>query len=156
MDDELHELEAELKRLQPCGLPARLVAGVAAELSDETPKPRNRSSRSSMWWLGVPVAAAVAVFAPNLVRLSPPGDTPTMAGSLSTRAGQVALKPVAAQNLLLSASNEGVVTLDDGTPARRERLEFVDTITWKNPETNASLTWRVPREEVRFIPVVFH
>ena len=47
------------------------------------------------------------------------------------------------------------VTLADGTPARRERIQFVDTITWRNPRTNASLTWTVPREEVRVVPVVW-
>ena len=65
------------------------------------------------------------------------------------------LKPVAAENVLVSASDEGLVTLEDGTPARRERLQFVDTITWKNPRTNSSLRWSVPREEVRIVPVVF-
>jgi hypothetical protein len=65
------------------------------------------------------------------------------------------LKPVAAENLLVVASDEGLVTLDDGTPARRERRQYVDTITWKNPRTNASLTWSMPREEVRVVPIVF-
>jgi hypothetical protein len=31
----------------------------------------------------------------------------------------------------------------------------VDTITWKNPRTNASVRWTVPREEVRVVPVKF-
>ena len=65
------------------------------------------------------------------------------------------LKPVAAENVLISATDEGLVTLDDGTQARRERLQYVDTITWKNARTNASLTWRVPREEVRVVPIAF-
>jgi hypothetical protein len=47
------------------------------------------------------------------------------------------------------------VTLDDGTPARRARLKFVDSVTWRDPRSNASLTWTVPREEVRVMPVVF-
>ena len=65
------------------------------------------------------------------------------------------LKPVAAENVLISATDEGLVTLEDGTRARRERLQYVDTITWKNARTNASLTWRVPREEVRVVPIAF-
>jgi hypothetical protein len=47
------------------------------------------------------------------------------------------------------------VTLADGTAARRVRSSYVDTITWKNPKTNASLRWSVPRDEVRVMPVVF-
>jgi hypothetical protein len=65
------------------------------------------------------------------------------------------LKPVAAEKVLYAAQDEGLVTLEDGTTARRERLSYVDTITWKNPRTNASLTWSVPREEVRVVPVHF-
>lgn len=69
--------------------------------------------------------------------------------------GDATLKPVAAENVLYAASDEGLVTLDDGTTARQERLSYVDTITWKNPLTRASLTWSVPREEVRVVPVNF-
>lgn len=65
------------------------------------------------------------------------------------------MKPIAAENVLVSARDEGLVTLADGTAARRERLHFVDTITWKNPRTNASLVWTVPREEVRVVPISF-
>jgi hypothetical protein len=57
--------------------------------------------------------------------------------------------------VLYAAEDEGIVTLDDGRPARRERLHYVDTVTWRNPRTNASLTWSVPREEVRIVPVNF-
>jgi hypothetical protein len=64
-------------------------------------------------------------------------------------------KPVAAENVLVSARDEGLITLADGTPARRERLHYVDTITWQNPRTNASLRWSIPREEVRVIPIAF-
>ena len=65
------------------------------------------------------------------------------------------MKPIAAENVLVSARDEGLVTLADGTEARRERLHFVDTITWKNPRTHASLVWTVPREEVRVVPISF-
>lgn len=65
------------------------------------------------------------------------------------------LEPVAAENVLFSAVDEGYVQLDDGTTARRQRLEFVDTVTWRNPATRASLTWSVPREEVHIVPVQF-
>ena len=64
-------------------------------------------------------------------------------------------QPVAAENVLYAVRDEGLVTLANGTPARRERLNYVDTITWKNPRTNASVRWTVPREEVRVVPVNF-
>jgi hypothetical protein len=89
--------------------------------------------------LSRPVAPPPAV---NSIAKTPPAS------------GEV-LKPVAGENVLYSARDEGLVVLEDGTPARRERLQFVDTITWKNPRTNASLKWTVPREEVRIVPISF-
>ena len=74
---------------------------------------------------------------------------------VAATANEAVFKPVAAENVLYAVSDEGLVTLDDGTSARRERLSYVDTITWKNPRTNASVRWTVPREEVRVVPVKF-
>jgi hypothetical protein len=32
----------------------------------------------------------------------------------------------------------------------------VDTYTWKNPRTNASIKWTVPRDEIRVIPATYN
>lgn len=64
-------------------------------------------------------------------------------------------KPVAAENVLYALSDEGLVTLDDGTPARRERASLVDLISGESSRTHASVRWSVPREEVRVVPVKF-
>jgi hypothetical protein len=157
MDNDLNELEAELKRLQPARVPDRLVARIGRELATSQPAQARGARVSWIWWSGLPAAAAVALLFTHF--FSTPAATPGPAAigmKASMPAASAALKPVAAENLLLSARDEGLVTLDDGTTARRERLEFVDTVTWKNPATNASLTWQVPREEVRFVPVSFH
>jgi hypothetical protein len=44
----------------------------------------------------------------------------------------------------------------DDTSARQVRARYVDTYTWKNPRSNASLKWSVPRDEVRVIPTSWH
>jgi hypothetical protein len=49
--------------------------------------------------------------------------------------------------------NEGIVYLDPETPARRMRLSYLDTITWEDPSSGASLQRSVPREEIYFVPV---
>ena len=153
MDDELQQLEAELKRLRPAA-PAR---GLLARLErDLTPAPARRVT--PLWWLwagALPVAAALALLVAFNLRRDQPGE-PAGAAPVEVAASlPPAFKPVAAENLLYAASDEGLVKLDDGTAARRERLSFVDTITWKNPRTNASVRWSVPREEVRVVPVNF-
>lgn len=65
-------------------------------------------------------------------------------------------RPVKAANVLYDLKDEGPVMLDDNTPGWRIRARYVDTYTWKNPATNASLKWSVPRDEVRVLPASFH
>ncbi len=174
MDNELDHLEAELKGLQPAELSPELVARIERDLTQspvhvpsEVPTRRALASMHWLWMAALPAAAAVALVAGRFSSKPPAQETtvaavepavtpaPALPAPASTTAVRTALKPVAAENLLVYAADEGLVTLDDGTPARRERLQYVDTITWKNPRTNASLTWRVPREEVRVVPVSF-
>lgn len=157
MDDELRQLESELKQLRPVAPSPDLQRRLARELAPAVPA-RKRSNPSWLWVLA-PAAAAAVTFL--LLRAPRPDQEPRAASSAPGAAVGAAaeaaglLKPVAVENTLYSAEDEGLVTLEDGTPARRERLNYVDTITWRNPRTNASLTWRVPREEVRVVPVLF-
>lgn len=156
MDDDLLPLEAELKRLRPAAPTRDLLARLEGELA--TPAVQ-RASRT--WWIlagALPIAAGLAFAiivashrdqAPSNVRVEPAAQARSTAGA------PAAFKPIAAENVLYDARDEGFITLEDGTPARRERLNFVDTITWKNPRTNASVRWSVPREEVRVVPVIF-
>lgn len=149
MDDELLTLEAELKRLSPLPPTPGLAAQIAAEL-----RPRRRAAGAAAWFWGIalPAAAAVAVLIAKPWRWTErvPLATPATA---EARPAEAVFKPVAVENVLYSAQDEGIITLGDGTAARRERLRYLDTIIWRNPHTNASLTWTLPREEVRVIPV---
>lgn len=159
MDDDLQQLEAELKSLRPIRPSRVLETRIASELASSTataaaaptPKPRKRPLASIhwLWSAALPVAAAIAILAVL------PGKRASRGGPRIDSNPAATLKPVAAENVLYAVQDEGLVTLEDGTPARRERLNYVDTITWKNPRTNASLTWSVPREEVRVVPVSY-
>ncbi|MEO6569219.1 MAG: hypothetical protein ABIO94_10695 [Opitutaceae bacterium] len=141
MDEELKSLEEELRQLRPRDPSVHLVRRLDLAMI----KPR-RGGKSWMLWVAFPAAAGLGLLALNVETLS----------SIAAKSQSTAsFKPVAAENLLLDASDEGYTTFEDGTPARRVRRSYIDTITWKDPRTNASLTWSVPREEVRVIPVVF-
>ena len=147
MDDELHSLEAELQRLRPAAPARELLARLEADLAPAARRPRV----SWWWWAGaLPAAAVLAVGFIFAERRTAESGAPAHA-----LAAAEVFKPVAAENVLYAVSDEGLVTLDDGTAARRERLSYVDTITWKNPRTHASVRWSVPREEVRVVPVKF-
>lgn len=192
MDDELKQLEAELKALQPAAprraLVERLEAELAAPSVGAAPSKGKVVARTSrQWWraaAALPIAAAIAVAGYFAGRQGAARPTPVVAAATAQPAPAVApqaaptetvtasepakwdareitaaeaalFKPVASENVLYAVKDEGLVTLEDGTAARRERLNYVDTITWKNPRTNASVKWTVPREEIRVVPVKF-
>jgi hypothetical protein len=163
MDEELRQLEAELKDLLPArpqaGLRTRVQAELEpAKLAAAVPATQPIGRRRTRWWwqAALPIAAAVVLGFALRSRGPVAGETARRPiPAVVSGPAQEAFKPVAARNVLYAADDEGTVTLDDGTPAHRERLHFVDTITWRNSRTNASLTWSVPREEVRIVPVRF-
>jgi hypothetical protein len=151
MDDDLQKFENELRELRPVAPARTLMARIECELArDESAPPAARA-----WWLwagALPAAAALAVMVAMAVKRS---EAPRIDEPRPAAESQALLKPVAAENILYAARDEGLVTLDDGTPARRARLSYVDTFIWENPRTNASLKWSVPREEIRVVPVSF-
>ena len=153
MDNELQDLEAELKRLRPLA-PSRAAAeNIARQLATPAAAPR----RLAWVWTALPLAAMVAGFV--LLQERPAALVPTVVATPTQASAVVAAiptyKPVSAENLLYAQSDEGLVTLADGSTARRTRSSYVDTITWKNPRTQASLKWSVPRTEERVTPVSF-
>jgi hypothetical protein len=60
-------------------------------------------------------------------------------------------EPVKATSVLYDLKEDGLATLPDQTEGRQVRYRYVDTYTWRNPATRASLRWSVPRDEVRVI-----
>jgi hypothetical protein len=164
MDNEFSQLEAELKALRPVAPTRHVQARIAHELERAEVAARVTSSTRAWWrWAAaLPAAAAVLIGLAVFVRRVPPASPVENVAAAAANAAMVgeadtepAFKPVSAENVLYAVADEGLVTLDDGTAARRERLSYVDTITWKNPRTNASVRWTVPREEVRVVPVKF-
>lgn len=174
MDDDLQQLEAELKRLRPAAPTRDFLGRMEREFAAPMAEPAPVRRVAPLWWLWVsamPAAASLALmitFAarnhPSPIGPAPQPDSNPVAIMTSPTTEPItsrpiesaaAFKPFAAENVLYATQDEGFVTLSDGTPARRERLNYVDTIVWKNPRTNASVRWTVPREEVRVVPVKF-
>jgi hypothetical protein len=173
MDDSLLDLENELKRLRPRApstkLLRRIQAGVAAPESRRGPGPSRTVAfgaslvRGSWFdWRAAAAVAAVVTFATVLVSLRRPARVDAALAALPTPAMVVTVptvdryQPVGASSVLYDLQEDRVVTVPDSTPARRLRYRYVDTYTWKNPATNASLKWSLPRDEVRVLPVSLH
>lgn len=157
--DELSALEAELQRLRPRALPPSLAsrlerpppaapegmepAAVAAPVRVATFRP---------WrWASAGLAAALALAA--WWWLPSAGDPPAPSTVPALASDAAPFKPVAGENLLLATADEGVVELADGTSARRIRLDYLDTYTWRD-DAGASLEWSVPREVYYYVPIV--
>jgi hypothetical protein len=154
MDEDLSQLEAELKGLRPAAPSSALLNRIGRELEG-----RKESREPSVWWRwcgALPVAAALAIMTTFAMRRDPGQRAPAAPDAVAGESREPApFQPVSAENVLYAEQDEGPVTLADGTPARREHRSFVDTITWKDTRTNASVRWSVPREEVRVVPVNF-
>ena len=164
MDNSLDELENELGRLTPrrpsAGLMDRLEhdlgAGSAAPVA---PKYTSATSLRSWKWAGWSLAGAVAAVAVLLgVRgtrepvVTSPAASPVVAIASSPAQRAVnRYEPVKASSVLYDLKEDGAATLPDQTEGRQVRYRYVDTYTWRNPATNASLRWSVPRDEVRLV-----
>ncbi|ACB74937.1 hypothetical protein [Opitutus terrae] len=148
MDDAFQELESELRGLMPLAPSHRLRTAIAQELAP------NRNHVRYVWW-ALPIAAAVALAASQWSADPAAGRLDSPPAGAAAQVPADVFRPVAAENVLLRSEEEGVLTFADGTPARQIRASYVDTITWRNPATNASLTWTLPREEIRVVPVSY-
>lgn len=111
------------------------------------------------WQISSNTPVDVPVSAPSLAQSEKVESTSaesTLAPAPRAVAATDTYRPVKAANVLYDLKDEGPALLDDNTPGRRIRARYVDTYTWKNPATNASLKWSVPRDEVRVLPASFH
>lgn len=168
MDNSLQELENELKRLAP----RRPSAAVFQKLEDELGAPRptaptpryttSTSLRSWKWagWSAAGFAAAIAFVAmlqtgrqavPLVTSAKPVEVAAVQLPSVNPSEPINRYQPVKATSVLYDLKEEGLTSLPDQTEGRQVRYRYVDSYTWKNPATNASLRWSVPRDEVRFV-----
>ncbi len=181
MDESFHELESELKTLQLRRPSPQLVERLSADLSTNMespalPRPHYTTATNlgSWKWLGrrpAGLAAAVALLAtlgvisfrrqsspsagipPAQLAAITPEPAQSGSGSLASRDRY---QPVAATNVLYDLQDGGLVKGEDDAPTRRVRARYLDTYTWKNPATNASLKWSVPRDEIRLLSTVLN
>jgi len=162
MDESLQELENELKRLRPHALPDTLVPRLERELGPAT-LPRRYTTATSLrswkwagWSLVGAAALAVGFVGVDISRRSASAgpSTATMsraAVTLETAPTANRYEPVRASSVLYAMKDDGMALLPDNTEGRQVRYRYVDTYTWKNPATKASLKWSVPRDEVRLV-----
>jgi hypothetical protein len=175
MDESLLELEHELQRLTPRAPSPALLAALGRDLDAETaPAPARRYSsatnlRSWKWVSWSLAAGAAAALALVMLRNRQDGDAAPAAAvpdrvAVSSPAPESPTSPVVpdryepvqATSVLYDLEEGHPTTLPDRTEGRAVRYRYVDTYTWKNPATNASLRWSVPRDEVRLVRTNFN
>lgn len=164
MDETLQELENELKRLTPRRPSAGLLQALERELGPAAagePAARYSAATSlrSWKWATWSLAGMAAIVALALVLQSrrPPVNPPAAVATtqpVSVKSKDTPVnryQPVQATSVLYDLKEDGPTALPDQTEGRQVRYRYVDTYTWKNPATNASLRWSVPRDEVRLV-----
>jgi hypothetical protein len=181
MDESFQELENELKALQPRRPSVLLRAKIERELAQpaaaaEHVRPRYTSATSLRSWKwagwrvagGLAAALAISFLVWETQRVERGVDPVNEAAStdrsgtgidpngVEVAATENVYRPVKAANVLYDVQDEGAVMLENDIAARKVRARYVDTYTFKNPATNASLRLSVPRDEVRILPASFH
>ncbi len=171
MDESLQELENELKRLTPRRPSGALLDSLERELGPSTPivpvRRYNTATSLGSWkWATWSLAGATALIALVLLVRSDRSESAVPTESLpvpevaattpvieSARPEGDAnrYEPVRASSVLYALQEGAPTTLPDRTEGREVRYRYVDTYTWKNPATNASVRWSVPRDEVRLV-----
>lgn len=165
--NDFTELEAELKKLRPCGASPELAARIEhalAEVSGRTATagvlPKHRNFRVNWFGLGLGLAAAAAFLLLARVNVERgPGKRQSVVAM--TPAPFAPLTP--ANDIFVPAGLTQVVynTRDEGLhfpegadqPVRRVRSQRRETLQWRNPGTGTSLRVSYPSEEVTLIPV---
>ncbi|RXK53196.1 hypothetical protein ESB00_15980 [Oleiharenicola lentus] len=172
MDESLQELENELKRLTPRAPSAALMQVIERELGPAATTPASAPARrytaahswQSWKWASWSLAgAAAALLVAFLLWDRPPAvapESPGVANTASTSLKPVVAatnryEPVHASSVLYDLHESEPTLLPDRTEGREVRYRYVDTYTWKNPNTNASVRWSVPRDEVRLVRASF-
>lgn len=174
MDESLQELENELKRLTPRAGSASWLRSLERELGAVEAAPvagsrsrRDTSVRAWLWaaWAlaGVAAAAALVVFldarhpvSPTAEATAPVAVQAMPVGSPEPEVAVGRYEPVHASTVLYDLQEGAPTVLPDRTEGREVRYRYVDTYTWRNPATNASLRWSVPRDEVRLVRTHFN
>ena len=156
MDENFQDLEAELKSLHPrtpsLDVLVRLENKLAPPASVRLPGRRIAPSMLAWARVGWAVAVAFIVFAGLMIAHRKNSTTREISDTKPQNPAPI-FKPVRAGNLHYASLEEGYVLLNDGLPARRVLDRYIDSFEWRDPRTNASVEWRIPREEVRIIPV---
>jgi fermentation-respiration switch protein FrsA (DUF1100 family) len=128
-DDDLNDLENELRRLRPRAVSPRLLASLTADLDTAAPVAPFRSAEAGAMPIGdwirwaLPIAAAfvfgiLAARFPQGVDESGTTGCPSRCGRQRGRCARPT-SPCRPRRYVYGSRDEGVVILDDGTTARR-------------------------------------
>ncbi len=184
LDEALQLLEEELRAMVPSdpsdGLRARVFHSLATaeDVESETTHELEGINGSHLlpagrvWFGWVPVAAAAAVALMAVVVFPPKGGKSAGLNSGSS-AGMVASQvapapqaisssaavtpvdwqPMSADSRLEHVAYDGV-RQEESSTYRQIRTRYLDRRTFRNPQDGSTVEVRLPREEIRLVPVV--
>jgi anti-sigma-K factor RskA len=159
--DDLFEIEAELKKLEPAKASPELMSRVESALTQPPFKVMDgKTSRAAngalrRWWpVGLAAAAAALVLLTRgSVNRLPSQSTPSPATASFSAPAAADFIPAGLTQVVYDARDEGIhFTPGAATPVRRLRSQKRETLHWRNPNTGASLRVSYPAEEVTLIP----
>ncbi len=170
MNDDLSDLETELRALQPLTPSFALERDIAYALeADSLPEPAlpvpwwqqlgfYRPLAAFTWGLATPAAAVCAVLLLH-VATAPTPQPAAGGGHLAATTPLTVAEPAsgyetaATSNVVYQTNDEGVVYNDQQQPERQVRYRSEETLAWRNPHTGSQVEVSYPREEVVQTPI---
>lgn len=154
--DELSSLEAELASLRPAQPPRALRTRIARSIEPQAAEPATGLAE----WRPLAQAAAVVLTVATIAfsieggRSATPVVATTSKKEAPATTNEVSrLQPVESVQYVLSADNEGMVELPDGSFARLIRTRSVQHFELEDPTSRARLSYALPREDVLLVAV---
>lgn len=146
------DFENELAAMKPVAPGNHFKKRIAVELEE-----RGSSKRPTLvrLWPILPFAAACLILVVALRDTAPSGETEPEGAPVATtgKSPVDSFEPVGAEQVLVRAVDEGVVTAGEDGPVRRFRYEFIDTVTLVDESDGSVFTMQAPREEILYVPV---
>lgn len=155
-DNDMADLESELRSLRPVRVPPEVMHRISMELGNSG----SAGQPGLAWgWLAAVTSAAAALVIGLTVYLagrSEPPKKPLLAAAgirVEDRQKVPELKadefqPIAVKTEMIGQRQEGAAYVSDLGPVRKVRYSFVDDVRWHNERRNMTLSARMPREEV--------
>lgn len=150
MNEELKNLESELRDLIPTSCRNSILERMENELADpeQNPPCSNWFINSYKEIITGAIAASLGLLAGYLIFSTKP-HTQNIASTKPTFNNKAIQEiPHITTQRFFKTVDEGIIHVSESTPTQQFKYHFIETKTWKKPEKSITLQHQQPREKI--------